>query len=145
MHVAWPSCAWLLFNFFPFPVGHPSHPPCIATILCQKSRFIFLLGGSDHYCTVTDALAFGRCIVCVRNTEAVYLPLSKVWWIANCFYFWYKFVEWIILGFWRQLERLGLATLSDGRTSHSARSSKPRRWNVHIRMEWSQGWSQTKH
>lgn len=36
-----------------------------------------LIGGSDHYCTVTDALAFGRSIVCVRNTEAVYLPLSK--------------------------------------------------------------------
>ena len=20
--------AWLLLNFFPFPVGHPPHPPC---------------------------------------------------------------------------------------------------------------------
>ena len=27
-HVAWPSCAWQLLNFFPFPVGHPPHPPC---------------------------------------------------------------------------------------------------------------------
>ena len=23
MHVAWPSCAWLLLRFFPFPVGNP--------------------------------------------------------------------------------------------------------------------------
>ena len=22
------NCAWLLLNFFPFPVGHPPHPPC---------------------------------------------------------------------------------------------------------------------
>ena len=27
-HVAWPSCAWQLLSFFPFPVGHPPHPPC---------------------------------------------------------------------------------------------------------------------
>ena len=27
-HVAWPSCAWQLLNFFPFPVLHPPHPPC---------------------------------------------------------------------------------------------------------------------
>ena len=31
-HVAWPSCAWLLLNSFPFPVGH--HP--IRPV--QKSR-----------------------------------------------------------------------------------------------------------
>ena len=27
-HVAWPSCAWQLLSFFPFPVGHSPHPPC---------------------------------------------------------------------------------------------------------------------
>ena len=27
-HVAWPSFAWQLLSFFPFPVGHPPHPPC---------------------------------------------------------------------------------------------------------------------
>ena len=25
--------AWLLLNFFPFPVGHPPHPPCKDVIL----------------------------------------------------------------------------------------------------------------
>ena len=25
-YVAWPSCAWLLLSFFPFPVLHPLHP-----------------------------------------------------------------------------------------------------------------------
>ena len=27
-YVAWPSCAWLLLSFFPFPVRHPLHPLC---------------------------------------------------------------------------------------------------------------------
>ena len=27
-HVAWPSYAWLLLNFFQFPVGHPEHEHC---------------------------------------------------------------------------------------------------------------------
>ena len=26
-HVAWPSCAWLLLRFFPFPVGHSVAAP----------------------------------------------------------------------------------------------------------------------
>ena len=24
-HVVWPSCAWLLLSFFPFPLGHPMY------------------------------------------------------------------------------------------------------------------------
>ena len=28
MHVAWPSCAWLLLSFCPYPVGHPEHEQC---------------------------------------------------------------------------------------------------------------------
>ena len=27
-HVVWPSCAWLLLRFFPYPVGHPDHEHC---------------------------------------------------------------------------------------------------------------------
>ena len=27
-HVACPSCAWLLLNFFPYHVGHPEHKHC---------------------------------------------------------------------------------------------------------------------
>ena len=30
-HVAWPSCAWLLLSFFPFPVGHPVAHRCLMT------------------------------------------------------------------------------------------------------------------
>ena len=30
-HVAWPSCAWLLLSFFPYPVGHPEHEHCMGT------------------------------------------------------------------------------------------------------------------
>ena len=26
-HVAWPTCAWLLHSFFPFPVGHSTAAP----------------------------------------------------------------------------------------------------------------------
>ena len=26
--VAWPSCAWVLLSFYPFPVGHPEHEHC---------------------------------------------------------------------------------------------------------------------
>ena len=29
-HIAWPSCAWLLLTFFPYPVGHPDHVHCTA-------------------------------------------------------------------------------------------------------------------
>ena len=49
-HVAWPSCAgcaWLLLNFFPFPVGHP---PCISVGLTSAG----LIGGMhfipSHVC-----------------------------------------------------------------------------------------------
>ena len=28
MHVAWPSCAWLLLNFSPFPVGQTIYAHC---------------------------------------------------------------------------------------------------------------------
>ena len=28
--------AWLLLNFFPFPVGHPPHPHCRGSILSFK-------------------------------------------------------------------------------------------------------------
>ena len=27
-HVVWPSCAWVLLSFFPYPVGHPEHEHC---------------------------------------------------------------------------------------------------------------------
>ena len=32
-HVAWPSCAWLLLIFFPYPVAHPEHEHCTYTSL----------------------------------------------------------------------------------------------------------------
>ena len=34
-HDAWPSCAWLLLSFFPYPVGHPEQEQCkeIGTVL----------------------------------------------------------------------------------------------------------------
>ena len=60
---------------------------CIATTLPKIQVPFIRLGGSDHYCTVTDALAFGRGIICVRNPDVVYLPLSKVCSIGNlCYY-----------------------------------------------------------
>ena len=27
-HVVWPSCAWVLLSFFPYPVAHPEHEHC---------------------------------------------------------------------------------------------------------------------
>ena len=35
-HAAWPSCAWLQLNFFPFPAGHPPHPPCTGVTLANS-------------------------------------------------------------------------------------------------------------
>ena len=36
--VAWPSLAWLLLSFFPFPVGHPEHEHCTLTDYAIETR-----------------------------------------------------------------------------------------------------------
>ena len=34
-HVAWPSCAWLLLGFFPYPVDHPEHEHCTSLYISE--------------------------------------------------------------------------------------------------------------
>ena len=36
--------AWLLLNFFPFPVGHPPHPPCTGLKTIQRQSLLLPSG-----------------------------------------------------------------------------------------------------
>ena len=36
-HVVWPSCAWLLLRFFPYPVGQPEHEHCRERNFCSNT------------------------------------------------------------------------------------------------------------
>ena len=55
-HVAWPSCAWLLLRFFPFPVGNPVAAHGTRDVVTLRSRWI---GGTENSAADTPCMRKG--------------------------------------------------------------------------------------
>ena len=66
-HVAWPSCAWLLLSFFPYPVGHPEHEHCT---VCENAAFLSKEEERQCSAVILDTKRLSNLNVCPRRAVA---------------------------------------------------------------------------
>ena len=57
--------AWMLLNFFPFPVGHPPHPPC---------RYTWLRTEAVGFHAFRECSSFTASMSKLRDVVVVFLP-----------------------------------------------------------------------